>query len=477
MGGDEKDMRIVFVAAEVFPFAKTGGLADVCGTLPLELERLGHEVFIIMPGYRGTSGIGKFFNERACVLTIGKNLRVYLLQHPEFFSRTELYGDTLGDYPDNILRFAYFCHGALHLIKDIGKPVDIIHCHDWQTGLIPALLKENYACDPLLERARTVFTVHNLAYQGVFPREDMPKTGLDEKLFNPEAVEFYGKVNFLKTGLVFADRITTVSPQYAKEIQTTAFGCGLDGVMAQNRERLSGILNGLDYELWDPQNDPLIAPQYSSRDSILKKVHKEKLQQVYGLTVDHEIPVFGSVGRLCYQKGLDLLESAFEDLMQRPVQFVLIGVGESKYQRLLLMLAKKYAGKCGVVIRYDESLAHTVYAGADFFLMPSVYEPCGLTQMISQRYGTIPVVSAVGGLVDTVTDFTCNERHGNGFVMPSYSVAGMLDAIDRACAVFQHKEVFHDLVVRVMGARWTWESSAQHYIACYEQSMQVNLRA
>ncbi len=466
-------MRIFFVASEVVPFAKTGGLADVCGTLPLELERLGHDVSIIMPGYRCIGSLAKPFNDRAKIITIGKNLKVYFLRHAKFYDRPQLYGDAHGDYPDNLERFAYLCHEAFNLIRDLGEPVDIIHCHDWQTGLIPVLLKEKYAQDPFFARTRTVFTIHNLAYQGVFLKEDMPKTGLEDKLFNPKALEFYEKINLLKGGLVFADQITTVSPQYAKEIQTKEWGCGLEGVIKENKGRLSGILNGLDYELWDPEKDSLLAPRYSSKDWLIKRIHKEKVQHIYGLPVFSDIPVFGLVGRLCYQKGLDLLESAFDDLMQRPIQVVFIGVGEDKYQKLLVKFAKKYPQQCGVVIRYDESLAHTVYAGADFFLMPSVYEPCGLTQMISLRYGTIPIVSAVGGLMDTVVDFSSNKKRGNGFVMPSYSVSGLLEAVDRASGAFHQKERFHDLVIHAMASRWTWETSAKYYVECYEQCQQA----
>jgi starch synthase len=465
-------MRIVFVVSEMVPFAKTGGLADVCGTLPIELERAGHDVSVIMPAYRCVGAQGRPFNDRFRVTTVGKDLKVYFLKNPKFYDRAYIYGDAHGDYADSLERFAYLCHEAFHLMKELGKPVDIVHAHDWQTALVPVILKEKYADDPFFAGTRSVLTIHNLAYQGVFPKEDIHKTGLDGKLFDPKALEFYEKVNLLKGGIVFADLITTVSPQYAKEMQTKELGFGLEGVVKENKSRLVGILNGLDYKMWDPEKDPLLAPQYSSKDWLIKRIHKEKLQHVYGLPVFSDVPVFGFVGRLCYQKGLDLVEAAFENLTQRPVQFAFIGVGEDKYQKLLVKLAKKYPQQCGVVIRYDESLAHTVYAGSDFFMMPSVYEPCGLTQMISLRYGTIPVASAVGGLLDTVVDYSSNKKQGNGFLMSSYSVSGLLEVIDRASGVFHEKQRFHDLVIHAMSARWTWDASVKHYIDCYQHCLQ-----
>lgn len=462
-------MRIVFVAPEVYPFAKTGGLADVCGTLSCELERLGHDVAVIIPGYRCVKD-SKPFSARARTAVIGRNIKVYFLQNPKFFDRPHIYGDEHGDYPDNLERFSFLCHESLRLMKELGSPVDIIHCHDWQTGLLPVILRENYKGDPFFQNTRTVITIHNFGYQGVFPKQGFSKLGVEDRLFHPGALEFFDKINLLKGGLVYADRITTVSPQYAREIQTKEWGYGLEGVVRDNKARLEGILNGLNYDYWDPARDPLITPSYSSKDVFTAKpVHKEKLQNICRLPVFDDIPVIGFVGRLCYQKGLDLLESAFDGLMQRPVQVVFIGVGEQKYQKLLLKLAKTYPQQCGVMIRYDENLAHMVYAGSDFFMMPSVYEPCGLAQMISLRYGTVPIVNGVGGLKDTVTDLSLKDK-GNGFVMSSYSVFGFLETVDRALGTFHQKSKFRDLVTRAMECRWTWATSTQHYLECYEQA-------
>lgn len=463
-------MRIVFVAPEVYPFAKTGGLADVCGTLSLELERAGHDVAIIIPAYRCVNG-SQPFSDRARVAVIGKNVKVYFLRHQKFYDRPNIYGDEKGDYPDNLERFAFLCHESLLLMKDLGVAVDIIHCHDWQTSLIPVILKEHYKDDPFFQKTRTVVTVHNFGYQGVFPKEGFSRLGVEARLFNPRVLEFYGKINLLKGGLVYADRITTVSPQYAKEIQTREWGHGLEGVVKENRSRLEGILNGLNYDYWDPERDTLISPHYGQKDGpAVKGVHKEKLQNIYHLPVFDDIPVFGLVGRLCYQKGLDLLESSFEGLMQRPVQAVFLGVGDIKYQKLLVKFAKKYPQQCAAMIRYDEDLAHMVYAGADFFMMPSVYEPCGLAQMISLRYGAVPIVNGVGGLMDTVTDFSSHRNKGNGFVMSEYSVSGFLETVDRALGVFHQKKKFRDLVTYAMGCRWTWATSTRHYLDCYERA-------
>lgn len=459
-------MNIVFVAGEVFPFAKTGGLADVCGTLPVALEALGHDVSIVMPHYRCV-GHQESFNARADVAVIGKNVKVYFINNKRFFDRPYLYGEDMRDYPDSAERFGFFCQETMKLLKDIGRPVDILHCHDWQSGLVPVLLRENYAGDPFFANTKAVFTIHNLAYQGVFPREEFLKLGVNEDLFNDRQMEFFGSLNLLKSGIVFSHYVTTVSPQYAKEIQTKDWGCGLEGIFQAKKGRFAGILNGLDYEQWDPQTDALLDVRYSAGDWLAKKIQKKKLQSIFRLPAQSDHPLFGFVGRLCGQKGLDLVESAAESLAQRPAQFVFVGVGEEKYQKLLMNLARKYSQQFSAIIRYDEDIAHKVFAGADFFLMPSVYEPCGLTQMIALRYGTLPVVSAVGGLLDTVTDFTADAAEGNGILLPSYSVLGLLEAVDRSAGLYHSHDRYAELVERGMACRWTWEASARHYIEVY----------
>jgi starch synthase len=441
-------------------FAKTGGLADVSGALPLALEKLGHEVIVIMPYYRGV-GVQKNFNDRARVATIGRDIKVYFIVNKEYFGRQ-----------DSLERFSFFCHQTMELLKELGLPVDIIHCHDWPTGLLPLLLKENYRSEPFFARTRSVMTIHNLAYQGIFPKEEFPKLGVDEGLFNERQVEFYQKINLIKAGIVFSDQVTTVSPQYAGEIQTRDFGCGLEGVLQARKGEVLGILNGLDYEQWDPETDPMIDPHYSARDWAVRRGLKAKLQENFGLSTYAEIPVFGFVGRLCSQKGLDLIESAFEGLVQRPIQLVFLGVGEAHYQKLLVKLAKKCPQKFSVQIKYDENIAHMVYAGSDFFLMPSVYEPCGLTQMIGLRYGAVPVASYVGGLVDTLVDLNASKSKGNSLLMSTYSVSGLLETIDRAVGVYNQKERMRSLIAHAMACRWTWEESAKKYEQCYRECLE-----
>ncbi|MEI6437641.1 MAG: glycogen/starch synthase [Candidatus Omnitrophota bacterium] len=463
-------MRIVFVASEVIPFAKTGGLADVCGALPLELEAAGHELSIIMPNYKEV-GPKASFNDRACVDTIGRGIKVYFIKNKDFFGRGSLYGDNMEDYPDNIERFSFFCREALELLKDIGKQVDIIHCHDWQTGLLPVLLKDQYAQDLFFKKTRTVFTIHNLAYQGVFPAEEYSKLGVNEKFFNDRQIEFYGKVNLMKAGIVFSDFVTTVSPQYAREIKTREWGCGLEGVLLAREGRLAGILNGLNYKHWDPEHDELIDPPFTPQDQLAKKIHKAKLQKVAGLPVMSDIPVFGFVGRLCHQKGFELIESSFESLIQRPLQMVCLGVGEKKYQLLLKKLARKNPERFAVLVKYDEDAAHQIYAGSEFFLMPSVYEPCGLTQMIALRYGSVPVVSGVGGFLDTVIDYFADRKNGNGLILSSYSVSGLLEAVDRALGIYNQKDRFASLVTHAMNCRFTWATAVKHYVEVYKECL------
>jgi starch synthase len=460
-------MKIVFVCSEVFPYAKTGGLADVCAALPAALEKLGHEVVVIMPRYRGIKA-ERSASSCADMSVMGRHIRVYFIRNREYFERAFLYGGPRGDYPDNLSRFSFFCHEVMKLLKEVAFQPDIIHCHDWQAGLVPVLLKERQLTDPFFQRTRSVFTIHNLAYQGVFPKEDYSKLGLASSLLSEKGCEQDNKINFLKAGIVFSDRITTVSARYAREIQTEEFGCGLENVLKRKRDDLTGILNGLDYDLWDPGKDPYIYPHYDSSDPRAKAQLKEKLQAACRLASVGQVPLFGFIGRLFSQKGLDLIESAFSGLMQRPLQAVFLGVGEERYQKMLLDLARKNRRKCAAVIRYNEELAHLVYAGSDFFLMPSVYEPCGLAQMISWRYGTIPLVSNVGGLADTVVDLSDRKRTPNGIVMSSYSVSGFLEAVDRALGLFHEKDRMQALIAAAMNARLTWDHSAEEYVESYE---------
>lgn len=474
-------MRIAFIASEVTPFAKTGGLADVVGTLCLALERLGHDVCVIMPAYRSTlEGSFKLSDtqfrvsvplsdrhEEANIIKtrLGKNIAVYLVRADRYFDREFLYGTGQGDYPDNIARFTFFNRAALEILR--REPVDLVHCHDWQTALVPVFLKTQRSRYPELASAKSVLTVHNLGFQGIFWRLDWHLLNLDDRLFTPAYLEFYGNFNLLKGGLIFADKITTVSPAYAEEIMGIEQGFGLQGVVHERAADLSGILNGVDYSHWNPAVDPLIAARYDREDLAGKKVCKQMLQKTVGLAQEPEVPLLGIISRLTSQKGFDLLEKAFDRLMERHVQFVLLGSGEARYHEFLSRMAIEFPKKVAVRLGFDEPLAHQIEAGADIFLMPSLYEPCGLNQMFSLKYGTIPIVRAVGGLKDTVQDYEAATSSGTGFVFGPYEASELLRTVDRALDVFTDKNAWTALQRRAMARDFSWERSAQAYNELY----------
>ena len=467
-------MKIAFCSSEVAPFAKTGGLADVCGTLPLALEQLGQQIVIMMPFYGGIDGKKhgiKRIDDSLATATIGKDIQVYFVDHPSYFQRDGLYGNEQGDFPDNLERFQYFCWQALRVFKQLKKKVDIVHCHDWQTALIPAYLKFSLKGDEFYKEMKTAFTIHNLAYQGIFPKKGFPKLKLDQKLFAPDGFEFYDQINLLKGGILYSDRVTTVSKQYAREIQAPKLGCGLDGVLRSRKDSITGILNGIDYEEWDPRKDSWIEKTYSPENLDGKYVNKNHLQELFGLPREENIPLFGFVGRLSSQKGLDLVAQAMEEIGRMDVQLVFLGVGEEKYHRILKDMVARYPQKVAVHLKYDERLAHRVYAGSDLFLMPSVYEPCGLSQMISLRYGTIPLVFKTGGLADTVASFDAADGRGNGFVFFKYDKGSFIQAVKLAIKTYKDKKTFSNLVKRAFECRFSWTDSAQEYITLYEQCL------
>ncbi len=447
-------MKIAICASEVVPFAKTGGLADVTGALPFALEALGHEVIIIMPGY-------KQIRDKKAVL--GKNIRVYFIEDDFYFGRTGLYGDKKGDYKDNLKRFSYYCKESLKLPKEIGFTPDIIHCHDWQSALIPVYLKTIYAADPFYRGVKTVLTIHNLGYQGLFPKEEFPELGLDWKYFDMDALEFFGRINLLKGGIVFSDLINTVSPTYSKEIQTKDLGFGLEGVLVKRRNRLFGVLNGLDYSIWNPQSDKIIAANYSLSDLGGKMEDKKQLQQFCGLPLNKDIPLLGIVSRLAEAKGFDLLAQVMDTLCKMNLQIVILGTGDLKYHKLLSGIANKYPKVMSLHLKFDDVLAHKIYAGADIFLMPSSYEPCGLGQLISLRYGTLPVVFKTGGLADTV-----NADHG--FVFKRYKKEDLMHSLKNALEAFSDKDKWNKLMVNAMQCDFSWEESAREYVRLYEEA-------
>ncbi len=460
-------MKIAMCASEVVPFAKTGGLADVTGALPLELESLKQEVIIIMPRYKAIQE-PKFSIQRLkpdiSYAVIGKNIKVYFIESDIYFSRDGLYGDKTGDYKDNLDRFSYYSRRALELLKEINFKADIIHCHDWQSALIPVYLKTLYKDNPFYQNTNTIFTIHNIGYQGLFSKEEYPKLGLDWKFFNMEMLEFYGKINLLKGGMVFSDIINTVSRTYSKEIQTKEFGYGLEGILAKRKRDVFGILNGLDYSIWNPEADKFISKNYSLKNIQDRYNNKEDLQKICKLPVKTDVPLFGIVSRLAEQKGFDILADAIEKICKMNLQLVILGTGDLKYHVILEDIVKKYPKVICLHLKFDDSLAHKIYAGSDIFLMPSKYEPCGLGQLISMSYGTIPLVFKTGGLADTVTE-------DDGFVFDKYKKEDLLKTIEKAIKAFKDKKKWPGLMRRAMQNNFSWNESAKKYLSLYEKAM------
>lgn len=460
-------MKVAFVASEVVPFSKTGGLADVAGALPAALQKLGAEVLIVTPGYRGTKKVDAAPVPVKLRIPLGKDGieptvrragHVYFIDYDPFFDRDGLYGTSTGDYKDNAARFVFFCRAAMELLKQTGVP-DVLHAHDWQAALATVYAKTLYR--DAFERAKTVFTIHNLAYQGLFWHWDMALTGLDWKHFHWRELEYYGKINFLKGALVHADALTTVSPTYAREIQTQELGCGLDGVLRERSRAIRGILNGIDTDEWNPETDPHIAANYTARAFSGKAKCKAALQKQCGLPAKKTVPVIGMIGRLAEQKGIDLFVPAAEELLGLDVQIVILGSGEARYQEPLLALAKQFPEKLSVTIKFDPAFAHQIEAGSDLFLMPSRYEPCGLNQMYSMRYGTVPVVRSTGGLADTVTPET-------GFSFAEYEPEALVGAVRAALAAFADAKAWKRLAVTGMKQDFSWDRSAKEYLGLYE---------
>jgi len=481
-----KPLKIVFASSEVTPFAKTGGLADVSASLPSAMASLGHQVRIVIPMYRSVmegnfklelmeSSIeipyrGQLLKAKVYHSKIGPNLLIYFIRRDEFFDRSGLYRLPEGDYFDNPDRFIFFSRGLLHLSKLIGFQPDIIHCNDWQTSLIPVYLKSLYQDDPFFRFTRTIFTIHNLAYQGVFPKEYMDVSGLPWELFSIKGLEYYGKMNFMKGGIMLADIISTVSERYAQEIRTPEFGYGLDGVLRDRSGDIYGVLNGVDYSEWNPETDPHIAANYSAKDLSGKEKCKEALMKILNLKGSQHYPIIGMITRLADQKGFDLLAEAVDELLKLELFLVLLGQGEEKYEKRFLEEGEKHSGRFGVKIAFDGVLAHRIEAGADMFLMPSRYEPCGLNQMYSLKYGTIPIVRATGGLDDTIKEFNPETEKGNGFKFAEYSSKALIENIKKALVVYQNKELWLKLVKNAMKEDFSWERSALKYQEIYYQA-------
>ncbi len=480
-------MKILFVASEGLPFSKTGGLADVVEALPKALVHLGHEVAVLLPRYRNNKVTARIVPSLTIPLgdrlrfpalaegSVIEGVRYFFVDDPEYFDRDALYGDKKGDYPDNADRFAEFSRAAIEFAKHIWLP-DIFHCHDWQSALVPVFLKTLYAEDPALRSAATVFTIHNLGYQGLFPRTTLEMIGLPATLFTPLGLEFYGRVNYLKGGLVFADSLTTVSRKYAQEIQTPEYGCGMEGVIHDRADRLTGILNGVDYSSWSPETDTYIAVNYSPRNPGGKRICKKDLLETFRLPAENiSRPLIGIVSRFVDQKGFDLIAEVADELLQENLAIVALGAGEPKYEKLFQSLAERFPNQVGVRIAYDNAIAHKIEAGADMFLMPSRYEPCGLNQIYSLRYGTVPVVRATGGLDDTIESFDPATGHGTGFKFEPYQGQALLACVREALKTFQDPRAWRIVQANGMAKDYSWKASAAEYVRLYDSTRKTRI--
>ena len=477
-------MNIVFAASECVPFSKTGGLADVAGALSQALAGLGHNVSVYLPKYKQTRITdGKVllrsvtipFDDqyRFCSVIDGgrrSGVQFYFIDYPPFFDRDALYGTPAGDYPDNAERFALYCRAVLEASKILGPP-EIFHCHDWQSALVPVLLRTSYADDPVFQHAATVFTIHNMGYQGIFPPDTLPLLMLPWELLTMDKMEFWGKVNFLKGALVFSNHITAVSRRYAQEIQTAEYGFGLDGVLRKRAGTVTGILNGVDYNEWNPEKDKLVVRQYSAENLAGKTECKYDLLRQFGIenAKNAGLPVIGMISRFAAQKGVDLIAEIAEDLARLPLIFTILGSGDKVYQDLFIKLNREHPEKFAVKVAYDNAVAHKIEAGADMFLMPSRYEPSGLNQMYSMKYGTVPIVRATGGLDDSVEPWDAVTGKGTGFKFTLYSGAVLLATITEALKAFQDKANWKQLMLNGMKRDFSWTASAKEYVKIYEK--------
>lgn len=475
-------MNVLHVSSEVAPFSKTGGLGDVAAALPRALGSLGERTAVVTPRYRiDPDRFSLARRLRRIDIYLGAHrfdvvvfegriggargeVPVWFIDHP-LFDRAQLYTENGADYPDNALRFALLSRAAREVARAFAFPVDIIHAHDWQAAL--ALYWAEAGESPAT-RPKTVLTIHNLAFLGLFPKETAIDIGLSETLLDPEGIEFYGQMSFLKAGIQFADRITTVSPRYAREIQTPELGCGLDGLLRIKSSRLVGILNGADYDMWNPARDPALAEPYSIDRLDGKTSCKAALQHALGLPDRPRTPLCGAVSRLTDQKGFDLVATALEHLLdERDLQVVILGTGDRAIEERLLALMARHPAKLAVQLGYDETLAHRIYGGADLFLMPSRYEPCGLGQIYALRYGAVPIVRATGGLDDTVIDYDVRSRSGTGFKFTAFSWEALATAWRRALTAYAGDENWPPLVKRAMSQDFSWAASARSYQALY----------
>jgi starch synthase len=480
-------MKILLASSEVHPFSKTGGLADMVGALGRALVNAGHEAIVVTPLYRGIKE--KYPALRRVDwkfdLPLGARqaqgglwelnrhgeAKIYFIEHSGYFDRKGIYLENNISYPDNAERFIFFSKCVTHLARYLPWRADVVHVHDWQVGVVPALIlqqnREGWGTAP-----PTVLTIHNLAYQGVFPAEAFTLTNLPPEFFGVDGVglEFYGLLNCLKGGIVFADKITTVSPRYAREITTEELGCGLDGVLRQQAAKLTGILNGVDYNEWNTTKNPYLFKPYTVARMTGKRNNKLELQRQVALPVDDKIPLFGNISRLAEQKGVDIQLGALEEMLNSNIQFVQLGSGSPEFERGYRDLAARYPRKVSVQFGYNENLSHRIEAGCDFFLMPSRFEPCGLNQMYSLRYGTIPIVRATGGLDDSVTDYGQNPDEANGVKFYEYTSRALAKAIRKALAIYERPDLLRQFRRNAMQADFSWSKTVGEYVQVYRQS-------
>ncbi len=480
-------MHIAFVASECVPFSKTGGLADVVGALPRALASLGHQVSVYSPRYRQTklqdpqtvvNSITVPFDDkyRFCsVVTAGSTagVKFYFVDYPPYFDREALYGTSAADYPDNAERFALFSRAVLEASKVLGVP-NVFHCHDWQSALVPVMLRTLYAEDPAFREVGTVFTIHNMGYQGLFPSDILPLLMLPWDLLTISKMEFFGQVNFLKGALVYSDFVTTVSKKYSQEIQTTEYGFGLEGVLRNRAATVTGILNGVDYDEWSPQTDKFIAAKYSPQDLSGKEKCKQDLLTAFGVTnADPKVPVIGIVSRFAAQKGFDLISQVMDRLAREEVTMVVLGTGDKPYEEMFLRLNKLFPNKIAIKVAYDNAIAHKIEAGADMFLMPSRYEPCGLNQIYSLKYGTVPIVRATGGLDDTIEPWDARTGKGTGFKFTEYTGEALLATVKQALVAYRNQSSWQTLMRNGMTRDFSWGASAREYGKVYEKVRQA----
>jgi starch synthase len=493
MGGGLPGYRLLFVASEAAPYVKSGGLGDVVGALPRALAALGHEATVVLPFYRRLIATPPLPHPPALIeAPLGERrlpgrvfelpppapgVRVLLVDQPVLFGRVGLYQDESGrDYADNCERYVYLCRAAFEAAEALNLAVDCIHAHDWQTGLVPIYLREIYASEPRFRTTASVFTIHNLAYQGVFETQKWPFFHLDRKLLQPEGIEQYLRICLLKAGIVGSDIFTTVSRSYAREIQSSEFGCGLDEVIVTHAERLVGIVNGIDYQVWNPAADPQLCQRYTPKTWRTGKAScKQRLLASFGLPTRADAPLVGFVSRLVDQKGCDLLERTIGAILDLGVQMVLLGTGNKRYEALFAELAQRRGDVFAARLAFDEPLSHEIYAGCDMFLMPSRFEPCGLSQLYALRYGAVPIVRAVGGLADTVVDATpaaLADGTATGVVFEHYAPISLTSAVRRAVTLYRNPRLWEQVVERGMAQDWSWQTSAQEYVRVYGRAIE-----